>query len=369
MITVTRPELPPFGKYSRYLKKIWKTRWLTNNGEYVQLLEERLKTYLRTDNLAVLSNGTVAIQLALKALGVKGEVITTPFTFAATTNALVWEAVTPVFADIDPETYNIDPADVERKITDKTSAILAVHVYGNPCNVEELQRIASSRGIKVIYDAAHAFGVERAGRSIMSSGDMSTLSFHPTKVYHTIEGGAIAAKDPQALDKVKMMRNHGIISEEEVVLAGTNAKMNEFQAAMGLCNLDEVDKKIAKRERIYARYLTKLKGTPVRFQKLEATRYNYSYMPVLFETNAVRDAVYLELVEKNGVRPRKYFYPLAVEFDYYKTRGLDLVEKWGLRNAAYVADRILCLPIYPDLSMGIVDMIAKAVKKASERYR
>ncbi|GAJ24082.1 unnamed protein product, partial [marine sediment metagenome] len=218
--------LPKLEEYVKYLGKIWSTRWLTNGGEFVQLLEKKLEEYLRVKNLVLVTNGTVALQLALKAFELKGEVLTTPFTFAATTNVILWEGLTPVFADIDPETFNIDPNDVERKITEKTSAILAVHVYGNPCYVEELQQIASSYNLKLIYDAAHAFGVEYKKQSVLNYGGISTLSFHATKIFNTIEGGAIVVKDKELFEKLKLLRNHGIKSEEEVVLPGINAKMS-----------------------------------------------------------------------------------------------------------------------------------------------
>jgi dTDP-4-amino-4,6-dideoxygalactose transaminase len=362
MITVTKADLPPIEKYFEYLRKIWANHWLTNDGEFVQLLGTRLEEYLGVKNLVLVSNGTVALQLALKALELKGEVITTPFTFAATTNVLLWEGLIPVFADIDPETYNIDPRKVEEKITDKTSAILAVHVYGNPCYMKELQSIAERHNLKVIYDAAHAFGVECEGKSIACFGDASTLSFHATKVFNTIEGGAVVANDNRIVETLKLMRNHGIKSETEVVLPGTNAKMNEFQAAMGLCNLDFVDESISSRKVLHERYVERLSGLPVAFQKIVASKYNFSYMPVLFESSAERDSVYSFLSER-GIKPRKYFFPLTVNFDYFKKAEVDLVEKYGLENAERIADRILCLPLYPSLEVSKVDFIASLIEE------
>lgn len=362
MISVTRADLPPIEKYFEYLRKIWANHWLTNDGELVQLLGSRLKEYLGVKNLVLLSNGTVALQLALKVLDLKGEVITTPFTFAATTNALLWEGLTPVFADIDPKTYNIDPCKVEEKITDKTSAILAVHVYGNPCYVKQLQSIADRHNLKIIYDTAHAFGVEYEGEPITCFGDVSTLSFHATKVFNTIEGGAVVADDDVVVEKLKLMRNHGIKSETEVVLPGTNAKMNEFQAAMGLCNLDYVDESISLRKVLYERYVERLSSLPVTFQKIVASKYNFSYMPVLFESPAERDSVYSFLIGR-GIKPRKYFFPLTVNFDYFKKVGIDLVEKYGLANASEIADRILCLPLYPSLEVSKVDYVASLIEK------
>jgi len=367
MITVTRPSLPELEKYVSYLKRIWSTRWLTNDGEFVQLLERKLEEYLKIENLVLVSNGTLALQLALKVLDLKGEVITTPFTFIATTNVIVWEGLKPVFVDIDPETYNIDPNDVERKITENTSAILAVHVYGNPCYVEELQEIADKHNLKLIYDAAHAFAVEYKNQPITNYGDISTLSFHATKVFHTIEGGAIIPKDEKLVEKIKLLRNHGIKSEEEVVLAGTNAKMNEFQAIMGLCNLEEIDEKIKLRKKIYEHYKEKLSQFgKIKFQKLIASKYNYIYMPVLFENQEQRDQVYSELIT-NGIKPRKYFYPLTVHSNYFKNGGDDLVKKYNLEIASDIADRILCLPLYPELEISAVDKIINIIGQVLEK--
>jgi dTDP-4-amino-4,6-dideoxygalactose transaminase len=362
-ITVTKATLPELTKYIEYLKKIWSTRWLTNNGEFVQLLKKQLEEYLKCEKLLLVSNGTLALHIALKALRLKGEVITTPFTFAATTNVIVWEGLAPVFADIDSETLNIDPLDVEKKITKKTSAILAVHTYGNPCYVEELEEIADKYSLKLIFDAAHAFGVEYKNQSVLKYGDISTLSFHATKVFSTIEGGGIVARDDQVVEKLKLMRNHGIGSEEEVILAGTNAKMNEFQAAMGICNLEEIDDNILSRAKILEHYKGSLGSVEqVRFQKIIASKYNYSYMPVCFENESKRNNIYSELLKK-GIRSRKYFYPLTVDSVYLKEQGQDLVETQGLARAADISKRILCLPIYPDLEISAVDRIIEIVNQ------
>lgn len=361
MITVTKPDLPELEKYVEFLRKIWSTRWLTNDGEFVQLLGNKLEEYLKVKNLLLVSNGTLALQLALKALEVEGEVITTPFTFPATTNVILWERLTPVFADIDYETFNIDPEDVEKKITEKTSAILAVHVFGNPCYVEKLQKIAEKYNLKLIYDAAHAFGVEYQNESVLNYGDISTLSFHATKVFHSVEGGALVVKNKDLIERLKLLRNHGIKSEEQVVLPGTNAKMNEFQAAMGLCCLERIDERIRFRKEIYERYKDGLADGTVKFQKIIASKYNYSYMPICFEHASERDRVYLELIKK-GIKPRKYFYPLAVNFDYFKGEGSNLVEKCNLKYATDVANTVLCLPIYPDLQVAVVDNIVGIIK-------
>ncbi len=362
MITVTKPDLPRFEKYIEYLKKIWLSGWLTNNGEFVQLLERRLSEYLKVRNLALVANGTLALQIALKALDLHGEVITTPFTFPATTNVILWEGLVPVFADIDPATFNLDPEDVEKKITKKTCAILATHLYGNPCHVEELEEISDEHNLKLIFDAAHAFGVEYKNKSVLNYGDISALSFHSTKVFHTIEGGAIITEDEKLLEKLKLLRDHGIRSEEEVVLPGINAKMNEFQAVMGLCNLEEVDEKIRLRKMIYEYYKTKLSNTGnIRFQKIIASRYNYSFMPICFEKNEERDEIFSELV-RNRIKPRKYFFPLIVDFDYLKNGKLDLVERYNLRVATDIAGKILCLPIYPDLNVEAADEISNIIE-------
>ena len=364
MINVTKSDLPPFEEYSKYLKRIWKSKWLTNNGEFVQLLEKRLEEYLKVENLVLVTNGTLALQLALKALDIKGEIITTPFTFSATTNVILWEGFTPVFADIDDETFNINPKDIERQITDKTSAVLAVHVYGNPCRVEELQKIADKYDLKLIYDAAHAFGVEYKNQSVLNYGDLSTLSFHATKLFHTIEGGAIIANDDKIVEKFKLLRNFGIKAEEEVILPGINAKMNEFQAIMGLCNLENINGKIYSRKIIYNYYKEKLLNIKaIKFQKIISSKYNYGYMPVCFENIEIRDRIYSELI-KNGIKPRKYFYPLTVDFNYFKkSKDINLVEKYNLKTASDIANRVLCLPLYSDLEIEIVDKIIYIIKE------
>ncbi len=360
-VLVTRPVLPELEKYVEYLKKIWATRWLTNEGKFVQQLESRLEEYLKAENLLLVSNGTLALHLALKALDLKGEVVTTPFTFPATTNVLLWEGLTPVFADIDSETYNIDPVDVERKITEKTSAILAVHTYGNPCYVEELQEIADKHNIKLIYDAAHAFGTEYKNQSVIKYGDISTLSFHATKIFNTIEGGAIYARDEKVVEKIRLMRNHGIKSEEEVQIVGTNAKMNEFQAIMGLCNLEEINEKIELRKEIYNHYKEGLADNgKIKFQKIIASKHNYSYMPICFESVEKRNEIHFELL-KNGVFSRKYFYPLTTEAVYFKEKGQNLIKKYNLIRALDISNRILCLPLYPDLDLQIVENIIDIV--------
>ncbi|MGZ7171685.1 MAG: DegT/DnrJ/EryC1/StrS family aminotransferase [Halobacteriota archaeon] len=356
MINVTKTELPPLDEYAEYLKHIWQSGWITNDGELLRLLQQRLQEHLDVKHLIVVSNGTVALHCALRAARVTGEIVTTPFTFAATTNAILWANTVPIFADIDPDTFNIDPHEVERCITDKTSAILAVHVYGNPCYVEDLQEIAKNHGLRLIFDAAHAFGVEHNKRSVLTSGDISTLSFHATKVYHTGEGGAIVSDDERIADELLLMRNHGIKSEQEVLLPGTNAKMSELHAAMGLCNLERIDDYIERKKAIYKRYTKGLNSTHVRFQKIIASKYNYSYMPVCFEDSEMRERVYQGLLEI-GVKPRRYFYPLTVDYAYLKHDRPHAARRSALPHAIDVANRVLCLPSYPSLEMGTVDTI------------
>jgi dTDP-4-amino-4,6-dideoxygalactose transaminase len=360
MITVTKSDLPPLEEYIEHMKKIWASAWVTNNGEYVQLLQRKLEKHLKTKHLVLVSNGTLAIELALRGLEIRGEVITTPFTFPATTNAILWERLTPVFADIDPETFNIDPKEVEKRITRKTGAILATHTFGNPCHVKELQEIASRHDVKLIYDAAATFGVEYENHSVLDYGDMSTLSFHATKVFHTIEGGAIAVKDETLSDKLRLLLDHGIESAEHVAIVGTNAKMNEFQAVMGICNLKYVDEKIQRRKRLYEHYKRKL-SKYVKFQKLTASKYNYGYMPVCFGNIEERDEVHLKLL-KNRIDPRKYFFPLTTSSDYFKKECVDLVKKYDLRKAYDLSNRILCLPLYPDLKTRDVNRVIKIIE-------
>lgn len=359
MINVTKMELPDIALYSKYLKKIWASSWITNNGEFVQKLEKKLEKYLEVKHVVLVTNGTLALQLIFKALNLKGEIITTPFTFAATTNAIIWEGLTPVFADIDPQTYNIDPKIVEEKITKKTDAILAVHVYGNPCDVEALQRVANKNGLKLIYDAAHAFGVKYKNKSVLNFGDASILSFHATKIFSTAEGGAIIVKDDKLYEKLKLLRNFGIQSEDETVLAGINAKMNELQAALGLCNLKEIDKKIKKSQKLYEGYITLLRDHPqLKFQKIISSKHNYCYLPVCFKDQKTRDLIYEKLI-KNNIKPRKYFYPLTSDFAYVRKICGEVM----LKNASEITRRVLCLPIYPSLPYEAIDKISRIINK------
>lgn len=362
MINVTKTTLPPIDRYIKYLKKIWTNNWVTNKGEFVIDLEKELEKYLRIKNLLAVSNGTIAMQLAFRALGLEGEVITTPFTFPATTNALIWEGLKPVFTDIDPETFNIDPKDIEKKITKKTSAILAVHVFGNPCDVLSIEKIAQKHNLKVIYDSAHAFGVEHKNRSILCWGDVSTLSFHAAKVFHTVEGGAVVTRDGEIAKKINLLRNHGIETYERIVLAGTNAKMNELQAIMGLCVLEEFDKQVIARAKVYQRYVSAFSNKQFKLQKLNnlLTKYTYPYFPICFSSEKIRDNIYKVLL-KNGIRARKYFYPPCHELPYIEHPVSDLP------NATKISHTILCLPLYGTLLKRDQDMIINLVNEAPTR--
>ncbi|OHA68770.1 MAG: hypothetical protein A3I38_02290 [Candidatus Wildermuthbacteria bacterium RIFCSPLOWO2_02_FULL_47_10] len=365
MIFVTRTKLPPIHRYYKYLQQIWANNWVTNNGQLVQELELKLRDYLKVYNLALVTNATLALQMAFKSLNItEGEVITTPFTFAATTNVILWEKLKPVFADIDPETFNINPEEIEKKITKNTRAILAVHVYGNPCAVDHIKEIALKHNLKVIYDAAHAFGVEYNGSSVLNHGDVSVLSFHATKVFNTIEGGALVSPNQELDGKQRLLRNFGIVNEEKVVLPGTNAKMNEFQAAMGLCNLQTINRDIRARDKMYHLYLSRLgKIKELKFQKLVASRYNYSYMPVLHRDIKHRDLIYDRLKE-NGIHARKYFYPLTSSLDYFNQIERDDYKK-NLPVATFISNRVLCLPLYAGLTEEIVKQVVDLISKYS----
>ncbi len=361
LITVTKPSLPDLDKYVEYLKKLWGSRWITNNGPYSQLLEEELRKHLKVEELVLTCNGTLALQLALRALGLKGEVITTPFTFVATKNSILWEGLTPVFADIDSDTFNIDPIDVESKISENTCAILAVHVYGNPCNVEALKEIADKHHLKLIYDGAHSFDVEFKNQSVFNYGDVSALSFHATKVFNTIEGGALVTNDRKLANKLRLMRDHGIKSEQETVGIGTNAKMNEFQAIMGLCNLEQVDQNIASRCRLYNQYIDKLHvSKEINFQKLTASKYNYAYMPIILDNQYQRDLIHDKLLQ-SGIGTRKYFYPLTSKGTCHQVNKKGQFDKVHTETASNISKRVLCLPLYDQLTNNDVDHISSSL--------
>jgi dTDP-4-amino-4,6-dideoxygalactose transaminase len=354
MIPVTKSYLPDREKYHAYVDAIFDSGWLTNNGSLLQELEKRLAEHLGVKHVICVSNGSIALQVAYKALNLKGEVITTPFSFAATTSTLVWENLTPVFADIDVDSLNIDAANIEGLITEKTSAILPVHVFGNPCEVEVIQSIADRRNLKVIYDAAHAFGVDFKGKSVLEYGNASTVSFHATKLFHTMEGGAIITDDDSLAKKIRLLINFGITGPLAIESIGTNAKMNEFEAAMGLCLLDEIDVIKSKREIIWEIYLNELSDL-VTFQRWHPESHNnFAYAPVLFESEEKLLAVELFL-KANGVLARRYFYPSLDTLPY-------LIKQKPCAVSRNIASRILCLPIYPSLPTEDLAKIIDAIK-------
>ena len=351
MIPVTKPFLPAEKEFRDYIKGIWVRQWLTNNGPLVNSLELQLKEYLDLKYLLFLSNGTLALQLAIKALDLDGEVITTPFSFVATTSAIAWQGCKPVFVDIDPYTLNIDPGKIEAAITPRTTAIVATHVFGNPCDIDAIQYIATKHGLKVIFDAAHCFGVRYKGRSVFEYGDISTVSFHSTKLYHTIEGGAVITKCPELLKKMALMRAFGYSGIDTFSEVGVNAKNSEFHAAMGLCNLKHVDKILQRRRYLYQQYKIRLKGLDVAFQHIDYPEdYNYAYFPVIFETEALmmesKDALELEQIYS-----RRYFYPSLSSLPY--------VDQVAMPVCDSIAARILCLPLYHTLTTAELDLICR----------
>ena len=348
-------------EYIEEIRPIWDSHWLTNMGVKHKTLQAELQKYMGVPNVELLTNGHMALELSLQALNLQGEVITTPFTFASTTHAIVRNGLEPVFCDIDPETYTMDVTQIERLITDRTCAILPVHVYGNVCNVEEIERIAHKYELKVLYDAAHTFGETYKGQGIGSFGDASCFSFHATKVFNTIEGGAVCYRDPDMGRRLYELKNFGIHGPEEVDAVGANAKMNEFCAAMGLCNLRHVDEEIAKREAVVERYREHLEGVEgLRLNvKQPEVRSNYAYFPVVFDETlfgASRNEV-MDALAQNGIGARKYFYPLTNTFECF--HGKYDVDATPV--ALHVAKRVLTLPLYADLSMEDVDRICKII--------
>ncbi|WBE25082.1 DegT/DnrJ/EryC1/StrS family aminotransferase [Denitrificimonas caeni] len=354
MIPVTKAYLPNKDKYKAYVDRIYESAWLTNNGSLLQELEQRLKEYLGVKHIILVANGSFALQLAYKALELKGEVITTPFSFAATTSTLVWEDLKPVFVDIDPNSFNINASLIEESITPETSAILPVHVFGNPCDVERIQQIAKAHNLKVIYDAAHAFGSEYKGSSVLNYGDISTLSFHATKLFHTIEGGAVITNDDELAKKVRLMTNFGISSPTEISSVGTNAKMNEFEAAMGLCVLDEIEEVKAGRQNVWQKYQAELPTEQLTFQSWnEHSQNNHAYAPVLFGSEVELLKAEANLKE-NGVLPRRYFYPSLDTLEYLNSNKVCAVSR-------SIASKILCLPIHPGLSGEDINIVVNSI--------
>lgn len=362
-ITVTSPLLPNLDDFHELLKEIWNSKWITNNGNFHRQLETALAEYLKVPYLSLFTNGTLPLITALQALRITGEVITTPYSFVATTHALWWNGIKPVFVDIDPKTCNIDPERIEAAITPKTTAIMPVHVYGKPCDTKSIQAIADKYGLKVIYDAAHAFGVEVDGKSILEAGDMSTLSFHATKVYNTIEGGALIVRDAATKQRIDYLKNFGFADETTVVAPGINSKMDEMRAAYGLLNLRQVDAAIEARHRVAVRYREASREVEgVGFMNdMPGVRHNYSYFPIFIEAEKygiTRDELYFKMKER-GILGRRYFYPLISEFSTY--RSLSSASPENLPVAHRIANSVLCLPMHHALTEKDVDRIIDSI--------
>lgn len=351
MIPVTKPFLPDKSKFDQHLKGIWKRNWLTNNGPLLNEFELRLKDHLRVKHLAVTGNGTIALQMAIKALELSGEIITTPFSYVATTSSLVWEGCKAEFVDIDPKTLNIDPEKIEKAITAKTSAILATHCFGNSCDIAAIKSIAQKHGLRVIYDGAHCFGTTYDGRSVFEFGDISTVSFHATKLIHSIEGGAVFTSDPDLLKKLAFMRNFGHAGPTEFFGLGINGKNSEIHAAMGLCVLDHVDEILEKRKMLHSNYLEVLNEMDFEIPLIqENCEPNFSYFPIIFKSQ--KEALLIkEALEKAEIYPRRYFYPPLNTLNY--------VEPGGTPCADDIASRILCLPLYHDMEKEEQELIAR----------
>lgn len=364
-ITVTAPLLPDLDEYDKLLREIWKSKWITNNGSFHQELEKELASYLKVPYISLFTNGTLPLITALQALRITGEVITTPYSFVATTHSLWWNGIKPVFVDIDPATGNLDPRKIEAAITPKTTAIMPVHVYGKPCDTRYIQYIADKYGLKVIYDAAHAFGVEVNGESVLNAGDMSTLSFHATKVYNTIEGGALVMHDEQTKKRIDYLKNFGFANETTVVAPGINSKMDEMRAAYGLLNLRQVDAAIEARHQVAVKYRAALRGVEgiTFFDDMPGVRHNYSYFPIFVDAEKygmTRDELYFKMKEEN-VLGRRYFYPLISEFSTY--RGLPTAAPSNLPNATKMAETVICLPMHHALSDEDIERVLATIVK------
>lgn len=363
-ITVTKPSLPPLDKYIPYLKQIWKSGWITNQGPFHEQFEKALAEYLGVKYVSLFANGTLALIAALKALDIRGEVITTPYSFVATAHSLWWNHIQPVFADIEEETLTLDVSKVEAAITPDTSAIMPVHVYGYPCQTEKLKMIAEKYGLKIVYDAAHAFGVKQDGKSLLDSGDLSVLSFHATKVFNTIEGGAVVCHNEKMKHHIDNLKNFGFRDETIVEEPGINGKMNEIQAAYGILQLEYADEYIAKRKRIVETYRENLDGVSgIRFLPvIEGLHYNYAYFPVFIKHDqfgSTRDEVY-ERLKQNGIYGRRYFYPLISEMPFYHSLKSSGSENLPIASKASL--EVICLPLYPDLDLSTVKKIADLIK-------
>ena len=364
-ITVTSPLIPPLDEFIPYLEKIWESKWITNNGQFHRQLEEALADYLGVKYVSLFTNGTLPLITALQSMHITGEVITTPYSFVATTHSLWWNGIKPVFVDIDPETCNLDPDKIEAAITDKTTAIMPVHCYGIPCDTEKIQAIADKHGLKVIYDAAHTFGVRVNGESILKAGDMSTLSFHATKVYTTVEGGALICHDAETKKHIDFLKNFGFNGETEVVAPGINSKMDEIRSAYGLLNLKQVDAAIEARHKVadyYRSALRTVKGVRV-VEDMPGVRHNYAYFPIFInaaEYGMTRDELYFKMRDDN-VLGRRYFYPLISTFDTYK--GLESSNPANLPVATRIADEVICLPMYYGLTEEDLERVVKCIVK------
>ena len=356
MIPVTKPFLPPVEEYESYIRDIWQRQWLTNNGPLVNEFELRLKMYLDIPHLLYVANGTIALQLAIRALELTGEIITTPFSFIATTSSAMWENCKPVFVDIHPATLNIDPEKIEAAITPRTSAILATHVFGNPCDINAIDAIAKKHNLKVIYDASHCFGTKYNGRSVYAYGDISTTSFHATKIFHTVEGGAVFTQDPELLKKMAYMRNFGFDGPENFACVGINAKNSEFHAAMGLVNLKYADEILAKRKELYLYYTENLERLDKELQLIQKnTEYNYSYLPVLLPSEELIKKIELYL-NANLIYPRRYFYP--------SLHTLKFVDKYECPVSLCISKRVMCLPMHHKLTSEEVNFVIRILFRA-----
>lgn len=362
-IYVTQPYMPPLEEFIPYLEKIWESKILTNGGPMHQQLEQALCEYLGVEHLALFNNGTIALLTALQALRINGEVITTPYTFVATAHSLLWNGIKPVFVDIDPATLNIDATKIESAITPQTTAIMPVHCYGNPCDITAIQTLADNYNLKVIYDAAHAFGVNDASGSILRYGDLSVLSFHATKVFNTFEGGAIVCPDAKTKKRIDQLKNFGFVDEVTVVTHGINGKMSEFNAAFGLLQLQHIDHALAQRkeiDRIYREQLEDIKGIRV-LEKSGQTKANYAYFPIFVETDypLSRDALYQKLKD-NNIYGRRYFYPLISEFPMYRT--LASSNSANVQVATNMSGKVICLPMYPALTESDLKNVVSVIK-------
>ena len=365
IITVTSPLLPDLEKFNGLLREIWDSKWITNNGSFHQRLEAALCDYLKVPYVSLFTNGTLPLLTALQALRITGEVITTPYSFVATTHSIWWNGCQPVFVDIDPATGNMDPERIEAAITPRTTAIMPVHVYGRPCDTKRIQEIADKFGLKVIYDAAHAFGVEVSGESILKAGDLSTLSFHATKVFNTIEGGAMVMHDEKMKKRIDFLKNFGFANEVEVVGPGINSKMDEVRSAYGLLNLKQVDTAIGIRHKVALRYREALRGIDgiSFFEDIPGVRHNYSYFPIFVDEERygmTRDELYFKMKDK-GVYGRRYFYPLISSFSTYS--GLPSASRSNLPVAYKVANQVICLPIHHSLSDSDIDSVISCIIK------